>query len=144
MSPEDEAALAAFLAPGADSYHQRTLADMVLDKIREKQGELGVAEIPRCGCARAGWGRVGDGTGRCRPLGVWKGARHCIGRQAYHLCPAAVHVYGRGSPASRGSCLAAEWRTATATPGPPAVWRGSSPAACAGMRPEHSPLLHIT
>ncbi|KAI3435957.1 hypothetical protein D9Q98_002015 [Chlorella vulgaris] len=49
VSPEDEAALAAFLAPGADSYHQRTLADMVMDRIREKQAEEGVSEIPRDG-----------------------------------------------------------------------------------------------
>lgn len=47
VSPEDEAALAAFMAPGADSYHQKTLADMVLEKIRERQAAAGVAELPR-------------------------------------------------------------------------------------------------
>lgn len=47
VSPEDEAALAAFMAPDADSYQQRTLADLVLERIREKQKEQGVTEIPR-------------------------------------------------------------------------------------------------
>lgn len=49
VSPEDEAALAAFMAPGADSYHQKTLADMVLEKIRERQAAAGVSELPREG-----------------------------------------------------------------------------------------------
>ncbi|EFN54310.1 hypothetical protein CHLNCDRAFT_135512 [Chlorella variabilis] len=49
VSPEDEAALAAFMAPDADSYRQRTLADLVLERIREKQAEQGVSEIPREG-----------------------------------------------------------------------------------------------
>lgn len=49
VSPEDEAALAAFMAPDADSYQQRTLADLVLERIREKQKEQGVTEIPRDG-----------------------------------------------------------------------------------------------
>lgn len=49
VSAEDEAALAAFMAPGADNYKQKTLADMVLERIREKQAEAGVSEIPREG-----------------------------------------------------------------------------------------------
>ena len=47
VSAEDEAALAAFLPPDADAYQQRTLADLVLERIREKQAEQGVSEIPR-------------------------------------------------------------------------------------------------
>ncbi|KAL4458621.1 hypothetical protein ABPG75_013486 [Micractinium tetrahymenae] len=49
VSPEDEAALAAFMAPEAEHYQQRTLADLVLERIREKQKEQGVSEIPREG-----------------------------------------------------------------------------------------------
>jgi hypothetical protein len=46
VSPEEEAALAAFMAPGAADYQQRSLADMILGKIREQQAEAGVAVIP--------------------------------------------------------------------------------------------------
>lgn len=35
VAPEDEAAVAAFLNPGAE--RQKTLADIILDKIREKE-----------------------------------------------------------------------------------------------------------
>lgn len=49
VSAEDEAALAAFMAPGADNYKQKTLADLVLERIREKQAEQGVSELPREG-----------------------------------------------------------------------------------------------
>ncbi|KAL4429375.1 hypothetical protein ABPG77_005149 [Micractinium sp. CCAP 211/92] len=49
VSPEDEAALAAFMAPDADTFQQKTLADLVLERIREKQKEQGVTEIPRDG-----------------------------------------------------------------------------------------------
>ena len=47
VSPEDEAALAAFMAPGATDYRQRTLADLVVERIRQKQGGAGIAELPR-------------------------------------------------------------------------------------------------
>lgn len=36
--------------PTPPPCRQRTLADLVLDKIRERQAEQGVAEVPRCGC----------------------------------------------------------------------------------------------
>ncbi|PSC71236.1 Bystin [Micractinium conductrix] len=49
VSAEDEAALAAFMAPGADDYQQKTLADLVLERIRQKQAEQGVSELPREG-----------------------------------------------------------------------------------------------
>jgi hypothetical protein len=57
VSPEDEAALAAFMAPDAGAYRQRTLADLVLERIREKQAEQGVIELPRCAWAgrRGAW-----------------------------------------------------------------------------------------
>lgn len=113
VSPEDEAALAAFLAPGADSYHQRTLADMVMDRIREKQAEEGVSEIPRCG---PGWWvqqRQGVGSVRSGCVGsaavcswvVWGfscgGGCHGVGGLACTIpvrACTAVLVYGRGSP----------------------------------------------
>ena len=37
ISPEDEAAMRAFMAPNADSYQQQTLGDIILAKIQEKQ-----------------------------------------------------------------------------------------------------------
>jgi essential nuclear protein 1 len=48
VSPEDEAALAAFMAPGAASYTQQSLADVVLSKLREKQKEQGLTVLPEC------------------------------------------------------------------------------------------------
>jgi len=47
ISPEDEAALAAFMAPNAADYQQKTLTDIILEKIREKQQQAGLSEIPR-------------------------------------------------------------------------------------------------
>ena len=41
VSPEDEAAIAAFLAPGAADHRQRTLADVILDKLKEQEGAGG-------------------------------------------------------------------------------------------------------
>lgn len=46
LGPEDEAALAAFMAPGAADYRQRSLSDLILDKIRAKQAEGGLSQIP--------------------------------------------------------------------------------------------------
>ena len=37
ISPEDEAALRAFMAPQPASYQQQTLGDIILAKIQEKQ-----------------------------------------------------------------------------------------------------------
>ena len=37
LSPEDEAALHAFMAPNLESYQQQTLGDIILAKIKEKQ-----------------------------------------------------------------------------------------------------------
>lgn len=42
MTADDEAALAAFMAPGAADYKQRTLSDLIMEKIREKQQEGGM------------------------------------------------------------------------------------------------------
>ena len=36
---EDEAALVAFMAPNADEYRQKTLSDVIMERIREKQEE---------------------------------------------------------------------------------------------------------
>ena len=51
ISPEDEAALAAFMNPTAGVFKQRTLADIILDKIKEKQeAQAGIGEdrwVPR-------------------------------------------------------------------------------------------------
>ena len=47
VSPEDEAVLAAFLAPGAADYRQKTLSELVMERIRERQGEQGLVELPR-------------------------------------------------------------------------------------------------
>lgn len=41
MAAEDEAALAAFMAPGADQYQQRTLTDMIMDRIKQRQSDEG-------------------------------------------------------------------------------------------------------
>ncbi len=46
MSPEEEAALAAFMAPDAAQHQQRSLADLILGKIREQQVAAGVTVIP--------------------------------------------------------------------------------------------------
>jgi hypothetical protein len=103
VSPEDEAALAAFLAPGADSYHQRTLADMVLDKIREKQGELGVAEIPRWGCARAGWGRAGGRLDRAVPaVGCMEGSSALHWQAGISLVSSCSPCVRQGQPRFAG------------------------------------------
>ena len=48
MSAEDEAALAAFLNPGAAGQQQRTLSDIILSKIRERQATGDVAFTAEC------------------------------------------------------------------------------------------------
>ena len=48
MSAEDEAALAAFLNPGAAGQQQRTLSDIILTKIRERQTTSGLASAAEC------------------------------------------------------------------------------------------------
>lgn len=47
MNGQDEAALAAFMAPGARDARQKTLSDVILEKIREKQAAAGLSEVPR-------------------------------------------------------------------------------------------------
>jgi essential nuclear protein 1 len=42
MNAEDEAALEAFMAPGAKDKKQKTLTDVIMEKIREKQAEAGL------------------------------------------------------------------------------------------------------
>lgn len=48
VAAEDEAALAAFMSADAKNYQQKTLSDMILDKIKQKQTEAGITETPRC------------------------------------------------------------------------------------------------
>ena len=48
VSAEDEAALAAFLNPGAAGQQQRTLSDIILSKIRERQAPGDVAFTAEC------------------------------------------------------------------------------------------------
>jgi essential nuclear protein 1 len=47
MNGQDEAALAAFMAPGARDARHKTLSDVILEKIREKQAAAGLSEVPR-------------------------------------------------------------------------------------------------
>mmetsp|Transcript_1829 Transcript_1829/g.4688 ORF Transcript_1829/g.4688 Transcript_1829/m.4688 type:complete len:537 (+) Transcript_1829:51-1661(+) len=42
LSPEEEAALAAFMAPGAENHKQASLGDIIFEKLREKQREKGL------------------------------------------------------------------------------------------------------
>lgn len=49
VAPEDEAALAAFMAPGSGDHRQLSLGDVVLSKLREKQREQGLRELPAAG-----------------------------------------------------------------------------------------------
>ena len=55
ISPEDEAALRAFMNPQAESYQQQTLGDIILAKIQEKQKQslsesiVGCAQYYKCG-----------------------------------------------------------------------------------------------
>lgn len=48
VSPEEEAALAAFMATGAQdsAQQQKSLADLVLGKIRDKQQQAGIQTLP--------------------------------------------------------------------------------------------------
>ena len=47
VNVEDEAALAAFMNPAAKDQKQKTLSDVIMEKIREKQAEAGLAAVPR-------------------------------------------------------------------------------------------------
>lgn len=47
MSPEDEAALQAFMAPDAETFKQQSLGDLILAKLREKQQEKGLDVLPQ-------------------------------------------------------------------------------------------------
>ncbi len=46
VSPEDEAALAAFMAPGASTFTQLSLGDLILSKLREQQQARGLDAMP--------------------------------------------------------------------------------------------------
>lgn len=46
ISPEDEAALRAFMVDASEAPKQRTLADLILERIREKQRAGGVEALP--------------------------------------------------------------------------------------------------
>ncbi len=58
---QDEEALAAFMAPRGAGAKQRTLSDMILDKIRQAQQEQGLTEIPKCASLAGGLGWAGLG-----------------------------------------------------------------------------------
>lgn len=47
VAAEDEAALAAFMAPGSKNHKQKTLADVIMEKIRAKQEEAGMTPAAR-------------------------------------------------------------------------------------------------
>ncbi|KAL6760987.1 Bystin-domain-containing protein [Haematococcus lacustris] len=49
VSAEDERALAAFMAPGAEGYRQSSLGDLVLAKLREQQKDRGLSMLPEEG-----------------------------------------------------------------------------------------------
>ena len=49
VSPEDEAAIMAFMSHDAATSQPRNLADIILAKIREKQGDGGLPVLPECG-----------------------------------------------------------------------------------------------
>jgi essential nuclear protein 1 len=60
LTAEDEAALASFMAPGAASYAQPSLGDIVLSKLRQRQADTGLQVLAECvnrllhaGCALA-------------------------------------------------------------------------------------------
>lgn len=46
VSPEDERALAAFMAPSTSGANQQSLGDVILSKLREKQKEHGISMLP--------------------------------------------------------------------------------------------------
>ncbi|GFR48122.1 hypothetical protein Agub_g9949 [Astrephomene gubernaculifera] len=46
VDPEDERALAAFMAPGAAAYQQTSLADLIVARLRERQAEQGLRRLP--------------------------------------------------------------------------------------------------
>ena len=48
VTAEDEAALAAFLNPGAAGQQQRTLSDIIMSKIRERQATGGLVFTAQC------------------------------------------------------------------------------------------------
>jgi essential nuclear protein 1 len=50
---EDEAALARFMAPEAASHQQRTLSDIIMERIREKEEAGGMPAIPECATSLA-------------------------------------------------------------------------------------------
>lgn len=46
MDADDERALAAFMAPGAEGHVQTSLADLIMARLRERQAEQGLAQLP--------------------------------------------------------------------------------------------------
>lgn len=42
VSPEDEAALAAFMAPNSSTYKQASLGDLIVSKLKERQAQEGI------------------------------------------------------------------------------------------------------
>ncbi|GIM15803.1 hypothetical protein Vretimale_18517 [Volvox reticuliferus] len=93
IDPEDQRALEAFFAPGADSYRQTSLADLILSKLRERQVEQGLPQLPHEGedDPSLGPGPVPDGL-EPRVVEVYRGVGKLMSRYTAGKIPKAFKI----------------------------------------------------
>ncbi|KXZ55173.1 hypothetical protein GPECTOR_3g32 [Gonium pectorale] len=92
VDPDDERALSAFLAPGASSYRQTSLADMVLQRLRERQAEAGLQRVPEEGAdPDSEPGPVPEGL-EPRVVEVYRGVGRLLARYSAGKVPKAFKI----------------------------------------------------
>ncbi|GLI60347.1 hypothetical protein VaNZ11_002468 [Volvox africanus] len=93
VDPEDQRALEAFFAPGADSYRQTSLADLILSKLRERQAEQGLPQVPQEGedDPGSGAGPVPEGL-EPRVVEVYRGVGKLMSRYTTGKIPKAFKI----------------------------------------------------
>ncbi|GLC39592.1 hypothetical protein PLESTB_000809400 [Pleodorina starrii] len=92
VDPEDERALAAFLAPGAATYRQTSLADLIVSRLRERQAEQGLAQLAEDGDdPDSAPGPVPDGL-EPRVVEVYRGVGKLLSRYTAGKVPKAFKI----------------------------------------------------
>ncbi|EFJ50348.1 bystin-like protein [Volvox carteri f. nagariensis] len=92
VDPEDERALAAFLAPEASSYRQTSLADLILARLKEQQAERGLPQLPEEGAdPGADPGPLPEGL-EPRVVEVYRGVGKLLSRYTTGKIPKAFKI----------------------------------------------------
>ncbi|KAG2424167.1 hypothetical protein HXX76_014700 [Chlamydomonas incerta] len=96
VDADDERALAAFMAPGAEGHRQTSLADLIMARLRQRQAEQGLAQLPEGGGGEdgdedGGAGPVPDGL-EPRVIEVYRGVGKLLSRYSTGKIPKAFKI----------------------------------------------------